>query len=100
MTGGELANVNRWRDQMKLGPIDENALQQEAEHIKANGHEYLVVDLPSAAPIGDPPARQRIIAAILDENDRSWFIKMTGEEAAVAAQKNAFTDFLRSLKIP
>lgn len=100
MAGGDLANVNRWRDQVKLGPIDENALQQEAEHLKANGHDYLVVDLASGAPIGDPPEKQRIIAAILDENERSWFIKMTGEETAVAAQKNAFTDFLRSLKIP
>jgi hypothetical protein len=100
MAGGDLANVNRWRDQVKLGPIDENALQQEAEHLKANGHDYLVVDLASPAPIGQPPEKQRIIAAILDENDRSWFIKMTGEEAAVAAQKNAFADFLRSLKIP
>ncbi len=99
IAGGDLANVNRWRDQVKLGPIDENALQQEAEHLKANGHDYLVVDLASAAPIGEPPAKQRIIAAILDENERSWFIKMTGQDSAVAAQKNAFTDFLRSLKI-
>ena len=44
--------------------------------------------------------KQRILAAILDENERSWFIKMTGEDAAVASQKSAFTDFLRGLKIP
>ncbi len=100
MAGGDLANVNRWRDQVKLGPIDEQALAQAAEHIQANGHDYLVVDLASAAPIGDPPEKQRIIAAILDENERSWFIKMTGDDVAVAAQKSAFTDFLRSLKIP
>lgn len=100
MAGGDLANVNRWRDQVKLGPIDEATLQQQAEHVKANGHDFLVVDLASTAPLGDPPEKQRILAAILDENDHSWFIKMTGEDAAVAAQKNAFADFLRSLKIP
>ncbi len=92
MAGGDLANVNRWRDQVKLGPIDEAALAKSAEHIKANGHDYLLVDLAGA--------QQRIIAAILDENDRSWFIKMTGDTAAVAAQKDAFSDFLRSLQIP
>ncbi len=98
--GGELANVNRWRDQVKLGPIDEQALARSAEHLQANGHDYLMVDLVSAGPIGDPPEKQRIVAAILNENDHAWFIKMTGPDAAVDAQRSAFTDFLRSLKIP
>lgn len=92
MAGGDLANVNRWRDQVKLAPIDEAALTNSAEHVKANGHDYLLVDLAGG--------EQRIVAAILDEKGRSWFIKMTGDAAAVAAQKNAFSDFLRSLQIP
>ncbi len=100
IAGGDLANVNRWRGQLNLEPIDEKALQQSAEHIKANGHDFLMVDLASAGPLGDKNEKQRIIAAILDEKDRSWFIKMTGEDEAVASQKSAFTDFLRSLKIP
>ncbi|MGI9088924.1 MAG: hypothetical protein ACR2HH_14475 [Chthoniobacterales bacterium] len=100
MAGGDLANVNRWRDQVKLGPIDQAALEKSAEHIKANGRDYLVVDVVSDAPIGDANEKQRIIAAIFDEGERSWFIKMTGEDAAVASQKNAFADFLRNLKLP
>lgn len=100
MAGGDLANVNRWRDQMKLAPIDEKTLRERIEHVSANGHDYLLVDIPSESPIGNPPAKQRIIAAILDENDRSWFIKMTGDDAAVATNKEALTNFLRSLKIP
>jgi len=100
IAGGDLANVNRWRGQVKLGPTDEDALALSAEHIKANGHDFLVVDLVSEGPIGDQNEKQRILAAILDENDRSWFIKMTGEDQAVASQKSAFTDFLRSLTIP
>jgi hypothetical protein len=100
VAGGDLANVNRWRDQIKLEPIDESALQQSAEHIKTGGHDFLVVDLASAGPVGEENEKQRIIAAILVENDRSWFIKMIGEDAAVASQKDAFGDFLRSLKIP
>ncbi len=100
MAGGVLANVNRWRDQMKLDPIDENALQQQAEHIDANGHDYLLVNIPSSVAIGNPPVKQRIVAAILEENDQAWFIKMTGDDAAVTANKEAFANFLRSLKIP
>jgi hypothetical protein len=98
--GGDLANVNRWRDQLKLEPIDEQALAQSSEHVKANGHDFLVVNLVSTAPIGQPPVQTRILGAILNENDRSWFVKMTGQDALVAAQKNAFTGFLSGLTIP
>ena len=98
--GGTLPNVNRWRGQLNLGPIDENALQQSAEHIRANGHDFLVVDLASEGPVGEKNEKSRILAAILDENGRSWFIKMTGEEQLVASQKSAFADFLTSLTIP
>ena len=100
MAGGDLANVNRWRGQVNLPPIDEDTLAKTAEHVNANGHDFLLVDLASAGPMGDKHEKERILAAILDENDRSWFIKMTGEDAAVASQKTAFADFLRSLKIP
>ncbi|MEO8440312.1 MAG: hypothetical protein ABI540_08835 [Spartobacteria bacterium] len=98
IAGGDLANVNRWRGQVQLAPIDENTLAQSAEHVKANGHDFLVVDVVSEQPIKGE--KQRILAAILDENDHSWFIKMTGEDGTVTSQKRAFTDFLRSLKIP
>ncbi|HMJ06523.1 MAG TPA: hypothetical protein VK474_09740 [Chthoniobacterales bacterium] len=100
MAGGNLANVNRWRDQVKLPPIDESALQQAAEHVNANGHDYLLVDLASAGPVGEKNEKQRILAAILDGGERAWFIKMIGEDEAVASQKDGFIDFLRSLKIP
>lgn len=100
MAGGDLANVNRWRGQVNLPPIDEDTLAKSAEHVNANGHDFLMVDLVSPAAMGDKGGKERILAAILDENDRSWFIKMIGEDTAVASQKTAFADFLRSLKIP
>lgn len=100
IAGGDLANVNRWRGQVKLAPIDEDTLAKSAEHVRANGHDFLMVDLVSEEPIAEQQGKQRILAAILDENGRAWFFKMTGEDTAVAAQKDAFSDFLRGLKIP
>ena len=70
------------------------------ERIQANGHDYLMVDLVSDGPIDEQQGKQRILAAILDENGQAWFVKMTGEDATVDAQKSAFIDFLRGLKIP
>jgi hypothetical protein len=100
IAGGDLANVNRWRGQVQLAPFDEDTLAKTVEHVEANGHDYLMVDLVSDGPIGEKQEKQRILGAILDENGRAWFIKMTGEDGTVAAQKNVFTDFLRGLKIP
>jgi hypothetical protein len=100
MGGGDLANVNLWRDQVKLPPIDEATLRQTVEHIQADGRDFLVVDLVSEEPMGAGDEKQRIIVAILKENGRSWFVKMTGEDVAVASQKSAFADFLRGLKLP
>ena len=100
VAGGDLANVNRWRDQLKLSPIDANTLVQSAEHIKANGHDFLVVDLVSESSISEQHDKVRILAAILNENDHSWFVKMTGEDQLVASQKTAFVGFLRTLAIP
>ena len=98
--GGDLANVNRWRGQVQLPPIDEAALQQSFEHLPANGHDYRIVDMVSTGTIGEGKEKQRIVAAILDEHERSWFIKMTGEDAAVTSQKPVLAGFLQGLKIP
>ena len=100
IAGGDLANVNRWRGQVNLAPIDENTLAKTAEHVTANGRDYLVVDLVSDAPADAKQDKQRILAAILDEGGRAWFIKMMGDDQAVESQKSAFEDFLRSLQIP
>ena len=98
--GGNLANVNRWRGQLNLQPIDEEALGKTAEHLQANNHEYLLVNLESEGPVNGQPDKQRILAAITCEANRCWFIKMTGETAAVESQQAAFKDFLQSLKLP
>lgn len=98
--GGDLANVNRWRGQLNLPPIDEATLEKSAERLSANNRDYLLVDLESEAPVGDQPEKQRILAAISCQSDHCWFIKMTGETAAVASQKSAFREFLQSLKLP
>ena len=85
---------------LNLQPIDEEALGKTAEHLQANNHEYLLVNLESEGPVNGQPDKQRILAAITCEANRCWFIKMTGETAAVESQQAAFKDFLQSLKLP
>lgn len=88
--GGELANVNRWRGQVGLGPIDEKGLEKSASRVKSLAGTLLVVEC--AGPKG------RMHAAILSANGNTWFFKLTGDDATLAAERQRFLGFLKSLR--
>ena len=98
--GGELSNINRWRGQIGLEPITEESLATLTTHVQAHGHDFTLVDLLGSAPPSAEKARERMLAAILFENNQSWFVKMTGPDELVATQRAAFTGLLQSLIIP
>jgi hypothetical protein len=50
-------------------------------------------------PRSDPPT-PRMLAAILPTPEKVWFIKMTGPADAVAAHKDEFDQFVKSVRIP
>jgi hypothetical protein len=100
MAGGDLANVNRWRDQLKLPPVSEAGLTAISSHVQANGHDFLLTDLVSNEPVLPSKHKTRIVAAASRQGEQTWFVKMTGDDELVEAQKTHFLDFLRSLSIP
>ena len=93
-TGGDLANVNRWRGQVNLPPVDEPALDSAQQKIEVNGAPASLFDLNEKTDGGG----HEILAAILHREDKTWFFKMTGDAALVKAQKSAFSDFLKSVR--
>ncbi len=96
--GGILANVNRWRDQAELGPIDENGLARMAEKMKSMAGTATVVDFVSQKSLINGTHKFRILAAILEDKSGIWFFKMTGEDSVVREAKPAFLKFLKSLR--
>ncbi len=90
MAGGNLANVNRWRGQVGLAPVSEDAVQNITEKVVIAGQD---ADLFDIAGTGS----ERIIASVLHRDDTAWFFKLTGEAALVKAQKAAFIAFLNSV---
>lgn len=95
--GGVLANVNRWRGQVGLEPLDDAGLAREGMQVaSAAGDSALVVDLTGQGT----SQGQRILGAIVERGDRAWFYKLTGPQALVGRQKDAFLGFLRSVKYP
>jgi hypothetical protein len=97
--GGELANVNRWRGQLGLPPLDAATLTASATTVNApGGVVFRVFEFESTAASADDNRPTRLLAAILPRGDRTWFVKMTGETASVAAQRPAFVLFLESFR--
>lgn len=92
--GGVLANVNRWRGQMNLEPVAQLEDETVTTLIVAD-QPVMMVDL--AQPGGDNP--NRMLAVILPWEGRTWFFKMTGTSQPVEDQKQAFIQFVQSVRM-
>jgi len=94
--GGDFANVNRWRDQIGLPPLaDDAALSAASTRLQTHAGGALVVDF---AGRGEGSKTPRLLAAILPRGGETWFFKMTGPDETVAGAKPAFLQLLGSLR--
>ncbi len=93
-TGGLHANLNRWRGQVGLPNASPAELDASIQHLDGlGGMHFDVVDL-----IG--PSGTRMLGAITSYNGNSWFFKLMGPDALVAGEKQAFIEFLHTVKTP
>jgi hypothetical protein len=92
-TGGLHANINRWRGQVGLANASPAELDASVQHIDGQGLHFDVVDL-----VG--PSGTRMLGAITNYNGNSWFFKLMGPDALVAAEKPAFLQFLQTVQAP
>jgi hypothetical protein len=91
--GGELANVNRWRNQIGLGPLDEATLARARTVVKTKAGPLHVYDFTSD---GEP--RSRVVAGLTEAKGDTWFVKLNGDAAAVGAARADFMKLLGSLR--
>ena len=95
MAGGELSNVNRWRGQIGLSPIDEKALGAARKVLKSKAGDVALFDFTS-----EGQTRTRMVTGLLSTPDGStWFLKMLGDEGPVSKAKPEFTQLLESLRL-
>lgn len=91
--GGLLANINRWRNQLGLPPIEESQLSQTVQTTTTEGVTISLTDLTAANG-------QQMLGAIIAPGDgKTWFVKATGDAASIATLKPSFTDFARSFRL-
>ena len=92
--GGDFANVNRWRGQVGLPALSDAEAAAAIERFEVNGLKVGIVD------IVDPSTKSgtHLIGAMVPFNGATWFFKLLGPDAAVAPQKQAFREFLNTVK--
>lgn len=88
--GGLLANVNRWRKQLALPPLDEAGLAKATASLDMKSGTGTVVDMTAENK------QNRIVAAVVPHGDATWFFRLSGPDAAVEAQKAAFLRFVQT----
>jgi hypothetical protein len=90
--GGPLANVNRWRRQIGLGPIEAGELAKATESVAMGNATALVLDVASS------DSKRRLVAVSVPRGDETWFYKLLGDTEVVAREKRALIDFAQSVK--
>jgi outer membrane protein assembly factor BamB len=86
--GTELDNVNRWRGELSLVPGGTSDVA--SEPVTVDSCQGKLYDITGAAA--------RTVVAMIPRNGSSWFIKLRGETATVAAAKPVFLEFLKSIR--
>jgi hypothetical protein len=89
-TGGNLANINRWRNQIGLPPASESELAQLTKPLDGKNPDALLVDMTNSSN------NRQLIGAIVPRGGQWYFFKLLGDAAAVAPQKEAFTKFVQT----
>ena len=88
--GGDLANVNRWRQQISLPPWSEQELREREEMVETPLGPSRIYDFASE--------QTRTIAAILPFQHGTWFFKLQGEDRLVTAEKAHLFQLMKSVQ--
>jgi hypothetical protein len=92
--GGELANVNRWRSQIGLPPLDASAMAKARKTLATKAGPLAVYDFTS-----EGQQKTRVVAGLAEAGGSTWFLKMTGDEKPVATARAEFLRMLESLRL-
>jgi hypothetical protein len=94
--GTDLENLNRWLRQLGRDGVDAQGLANLRKNLFLGLHNFLYFDLTQDDPA---PADKQFLTAILRENNRSWFFKLSGPRDPLRSQDGNFKAFLASIRL-
>lgn len=93
--GGELNNVNRWRGQIGLLPIDDAGLAAARKAVQTRIGPVSVFDFTSEGQV-----KSRMVTGLITAADgNTWFLKLTGDADPVGKAKADFMKLLETLRL-
>jgi hypothetical protein len=96
--GGTLANVNRWRNQLGLEPVEQSDLPKMTSSLDVLGGKAMLVEMTGTDRKTNQ--RARLMAAMVARESSTWFYKLMGDEQVVAREKEAFIKFVQTIRYP
>lgn len=87
--GDRLANVNRWRGQLKLPPLGKDELEAAAKKVAVGPTTGEMFEMTNDG--------RTILGVIVDDNGQTWFIKLAGDAGLAERERSHFVQFLQSL---
>jgi hypothetical protein len=95
--GGLQPNVNRWRKQLGLGPVNDADVVN-LPTLDASGVKATLIELSGTDSRTGKPAK--LVGVVLPLGGQTWFYKLMGDANVVAQQKDALIQFVQSAKYP
>lgn len=93
--GGTLANVNRWRGQLGLDPVESTQLDSVVQSLDVAAGPASLVDLTESA---DTTNDQGMLVVMVPHAGKTWFFKIIGNRQTVTQLKNEFLEFVQSVR--
>lgn len=89
--GDRLQNVNRWRKQVELPPIDPSQLAEVAKKVDVGSRSGEQFEMTNNG--------RTILAVIVEDHGQTWFIKLDGNQELAERERPRFKAFLKSLRL-
>ncbi len=99
MDGGLIANLNRWRGQLHLNPVDQSDLPNFHSKRQINGLAFDYFKLTSDTILANKKENSSMIVAMLKYKEHHYFFKATGEKSMIEKIEPSFLTFLESIKL-
>lgn len=94
--GDMLSNINRWRGELRLPPIEENQLLAAMTKVKLSGLDANYVELIGTANGGMQEATLGIAAP--NGSGQNYFVKLKGSAPLAQREKERFMKFVSSIR--
>jgi hypothetical protein len=95
LAGREADVVNLWRGQLGLPELSAEQAREQLRDLPINDEKAKLFELSS----GDPAKPDKILTVMIHRPGASWFYKLSGDSATVEAQRAAFLEFIKSVKL-